>query len=105
MKPTIFLEHETKTFDELEFTEQYRQSLQEYLEKRKDESLQNIFTFTSKGIKARNYVGVLKYKNHQFEILPKLLNIEKLEKEKDNNEDKISISSLVKKPTSSKIKS
>ncbi|MBR3628300.1 MAG: hypothetical protein IKN42_05600 [Elusimicrobia bacterium] len=73
MQPTIFLEYELK------FTREYEKSLQGYLEKIKDESLQNIFTFTSKGIKARNYVGILRYKNYQFEILPKLIDKEKIE--------------------------
>lgn len=83
MEPIILLEYQEK-----ELKDGLKKSLQVYLEKIKDESLQNVFTFTSKGIKARNYVGVLRYKNYQFEILPKLLNIEKLEKDKENNEDK-----------------
>ena len=83
MQPTIFLEYELKTFDELKFTREYEKSLQGYLEKIKDESLQNIFTFTSKGIKARNYVGILRYKNYQFEILPKLIDKEKIESKEE----------------------
>jgi len=82
-EPIILLEHQEK-----ELKDSLKKSLQGYLEKIKDESLQNVFTFTSKGIKARNYVGILRYKNYQFEILPKLLNIEKIEKDKENNEDK-----------------
>ena len=57
--------------------------MQGYLEKIKDESLQNVFTFTSKGIKARNYVGILKYKTYQFEILPKLIDKEKIEEKEE----------------------
>lgn len=86
MERTIFLEHELKTFDELKFTKEYKKLLQGYLEKIKDECLQNIFTFTSNGIKARNYVGILKYKNHQFEILPKLIDKDKIDNEYERKE-------------------
>lgn len=60
-------------YQEKHINDSLKKSLQEYLEKSKDESLQNVFTFTSKGIKASHYVGILRYKNYQFEILPKLL--------------------------------
>lgn len=36
-------------------------------------SLSEVFSITPSKIKAKNYVGVIKYKKHQFEILPKLL--------------------------------
>ncbi len=49
-----------------------KNKLQSFIEK--DERLKDVFVFTSKGIKANQYVGVLKYKNLQFEVLPKLLN-------------------------------
>lgn len=71
-------------YQEKELKDSLKKFLQGYLEKIKDESLQNIFTFTSKGIKARNYVGVLRYKNYQFEILPKLIDKDKF----DNKEQR-----------------
>lgn len=41
-----------------------------FLEKNK---LTKVFNITHTGIQAQNFVGVIKYKNYQFEILPKLL--------------------------------
>ncbi|MEI8389582.1 MAG: hypothetical protein WCG23_06810 [bacterium] len=41
-----------------------------FLEKNK---LTKVFNITQTSIQAQNYVGVIKYKNYQFEILPKLL--------------------------------
>ncbi|MEI7473997.1 MAG: hypothetical protein WCK67_04395 [bacterium] len=35
--------------------------------------IEDIFNITQTNIQAQNYVGVIKYKNYQFEILPKLL--------------------------------
>lgn len=88
MKYISIIEYQTeldlKVKDRLD--DNYRKSLQEYLEKQKDNDLlQNVFTFTSKGIKANHYVGVLKYKNCQFEILPKLLNKDNPTKEEKQN--------------------
>ncbi|WP_413853595.1 McrC family protein [Candidatus Ruminimicrobium bovinum] len=74
-------------YQEEHINDSLKKSLQGYLENSKDEFLQNIFTFTSKGIKARNYVGVFRYKNYQFEILPKLLNKEEIEKEDDKDKE------------------
>lgn len=53
-----------------------KKTLQRFIESNK--SLCEVFAFTSKGIKAKQYVGVLKFKNYQFEILPKLLNKDSL---------------------------
>ena len=87
MKYNISLiEHQTEQDIEDKLNNSYRNSLQEYLEKQKNNDLlQNVFNFTSKGIKANHYVGMLIYKNYQFTILPKLLNKENLsEKEKQD---------------------
>ena len=78
MESIILLEYQEK-----ELKDSLKKSLQGYLERVKDESLQKIFTFTSKGIKARNYVGVLRYKNYQFEILPKLIDKDKIDNEEE----------------------
>lgn len=72
------LEYEEIDSDNGEISAKYRTDLQAFLEKSKD--LKNIFTFTSKGIKSTQHVGVFKYKNHQIEILPKLL--------AENNQDR-----------------
>ena len=89
MEYYILLEYQEK-----ELKDSVKKSLQGYLEKRKDESLQNVFAFTSKGIKAKNYVGVLRYKNYQFEILPKLIDKNKIAKE-DDKERKIILKNLL----------
>lgn len=78
MKYIPLIEYQKETLDD-----NLKKSLQGYLEKIKDESLQNVFIFTSKGIKARNYVGILKYKTYQFEILPKLIDKEKIEEKEE----------------------
>lgn len=46
------------------------QSFEVYLEKN---DLKDVFKLTPKTIIAQNYVGIIKYKNCQFQILPKLL--------------------------------
>ena len=89
MEYFILLEYQEK-----ELKDSVKKSLQGYLEKLKKESLQNVFTFTSKGIKAKNYVGILKYKNYQFEILPKLIDKNKITKE-DDKERKIILKNLL----------
>lgn len=89
MEYYILLEYQEK-----ELKDSVKKSLQGYLEKLKKESLQNVFTFTSKGIKAKNYVGILKYKNYQFEILPKLIDNNKIAKE-DDKERKIILKNLL----------
>lgn len=82
MKFITIIEYQTEQDIKEKLSSTYRNFLQEYLEKQKnDDLLQNVFTFTSKGIKANHYVGVLRYKNYQFEILPKLL-------KKDNPSEK-----------------
>ena len=89
MEYFILLEYQEK-----ELKDSVKKSLQGYLEKLKKESLQNVFTFTSKGIKAKNYVGILKYKNYQFEILPKLIDKNKITKG-DDKERKIILKNLL----------
>jgi 5-methylcytosine-specific restriction endonuclease McrBC regulatory subunit McrC len=44
--------------------------LEKFLQK---SGLDNILSFSRSGIKPASHVGVIKYKNIQFEILPKLL--------------------------------
>lgn len=39
----------------------------------KKNHIEDVFNITQTNIQAQNYVGVIKYKNYQFEILPKLL--------------------------------
>lgn len=39
----------------------------------KKNKIDNVFDITQTTIKAKNYVGVVKFKNYQFEVLPKLL--------------------------------
>jgi 5-methylcytosine-specific restriction endonuclease McrBC regulatory subunit McrC len=86
MKFITIIEYQTEQDIEEKLSSTYRNSLQEYLEKQKnDDLLQNVFTFTSKGIKANHYVGVLRYKNYQFEILPKLLKKDNPSKEEQKD--------------------
>jgi 5-methylcytosine-specific restriction enzyme subunit McrC len=61
-------------YQEVSLNDNFKKTFQRFIESNK--SLCNVFAFTSKGIKAKQYVGVLKFKNYQFEILPKLLNTE-----------------------------
>ena len=50
--------------------------LESYLKK---QGLSNVLKFTKDGIETQNYVGVIKYKNFQLDILPKLLSKENIE--------------------------
>ncbi|GAB1402078.1 McrC family protein [Elusimicrobiota bacterium] len=63
-------------YQEVCLNDNCKKTLQKFIESKK--SLCEVFAFTSKGIKAKQYVGVLKFKNYQFEILPKLLNKDNL---------------------------
>ena len=61
-------EHEKKNKSEIACCD--LESLEKYLERNK---LSSALKVTASGVKAKNYVGVIKYKNTQFEILPKLI--------------------------------
>jgi len=74
---------------EISLNDNFKKVLQRFIES--NESLYDVFAFTSKGIKAKQYVGVLKFKNYQFEILPKLLNKDNL----SETEKKITLKNLL----------
>ncbi len=65
-----FFEYEKKPLKEIFSIESDIDDFYKYLEK---ENLQNIFNINRTYIQAKNHVGVIVYKNYQFEILPKLL--------------------------------
>jgi 5-methylcytosine-specific restriction enzyme subunit McrC len=66
----IFYEYKDKTFEDAGLEPQEADALESFLARKK---LSEVFSFSRSKITAKNYVGVLKYKKHQFEILPKLL--------------------------------
>lgn len=63
-------EYEKKTVNDSKLQECILAPLEKYLEKN---NLTSALRITSNGIKARSYVGVIKFKNTQIEILPKLI--------------------------------
>ena len=63
-------EYEKKTVNDSNLQECILAPLEKYLEKN---NLTSALRITSNGIKARSYVGVIKFKNTQIEILPKLI--------------------------------
>ena len=68
----------------IETDEEYKvflDGLEDYLKK---QNLSNALLFTKDGIVTQNFVGVIKYKNFQLDILPKLLS--KSENIKDNGQ-------------------
>ena len=70
--------------------------LENYLERNK---LSSALKVTASGVKARNFVGVIKYKNIQFEILPKLISEyeeeDKLSREKREEQNQTILKNLV----------
>ena len=66
----IFYEYKNITFEEAGLKPDEADALESFLASKK---LNEVFSFSRSKITAKNYVGVIKYKNHQFEILPKLL--------------------------------
>lgn len=72
------------------------ESLEKYLERNK---LSSALKVTASGVKARNYVGVIKFKNTQFEILPKLISQykddNKLTDEEKEKQNQIILKNLV----------
>ncbi|MDD5022354.1 MAG: hypothetical protein PHR82_09545 [Endomicrobiaceae bacterium] len=69
-KHSIF---EYKSIEKFE-SQSYFNGFDRFLRKNK---IEHILQITHKNIKVSHYVGVIKYKNHQFEILPKLASDEK----------------------------
>ena len=59
-------------------------ALEKYLNRNK---LSSAFKITPSGIKAKSFVGIIKFKNTQFEILPKLIS--------DSENDKIILENLI----------
>ena len=70
-----------KEYSEFEIKDCYLDKLQAYL---KCQKLDSALKVTRHGIKAKSWVGVIKYKNLHLEILPKLISANA------NNDDKIS---------------
>lgn len=75
-----------KSADNAALSECCPASLEKYLNRNK---LTSVLKVTPSGIKADSYVGVIKFKNTQFEILPKLIS-------KMNSDDKIDDEERVK---------
>ena len=87
-------EHEKKNKSEIACCDLV--GLENYLERNK---LSSALKVTASGVKARNYVGVIKYKNTQFEILPKLISEyeeeDKLSREKREEQNQTILKNLV----------
>lgn len=69
-----------KEYSEIDIDDRYLDKLQAYL---KCQKLDSALKITRHGIKAKSFVGVIKYKNLHLEILPKLIS------ENANNDNKI----------------
>ena len=79
------LEYEECDKSELGLDDKALEGLGKYLEKN---DLSAAITFTATGIKATSYVGVIKYKKTQIEILPKLIAHIKNEEGKISDEER-----------------
>ncbi len=83
MEPILLIEYGHKPYNEIKKGEDCCcnsndfKGFENYLKKNK---LDKVVSFTANGIKANHYVGVVKYKQYQIQILPKLC------KDKQNSE-------------------